>query len=424
MARAGRIAIAVCCAWCAYPFDEPEGFRDRFLEHIKSDLDALPDFVCTQSIERFTRGSAERAWEKVDSLRLQVAMAGNQELYGLPGERKFRNKPLAEFAGHGSIGTGQLGLLARHVFLDRAVQFTYKGETEQDGRSAHEYSYDVPQAKSSYRLSFGSAEAVVAFQGRFWIDAKTLDLIRLEAQVYDIPQALALSEAETALSYSRVPIDGNAVLLPVRATLRVATVSGIETLNRAGLGPCEHYRAESAIRFETEEAPRREPERVAPEQAKLAIPSGALLEVALGASIDPAASKIGDMVKGVVVSAMKDGRKVPVPDGATVAYHVVRLEKKTAPFPIHEIGLEFGAIEIGDVSVPLTATMEEAGPAAGLLQQSKRLDPTFVKRGKSRMDILVKEVQRGQGILEWDARKGTVPRGLRMKWRLQAQTPP
>ena len=37
---------------------------------------------------------------------------------------------------------------------------------------------------------------------------------------------------------------------------------------------------------------------------------------------------------------------------------------------------------------------------------------------------LVKEVQHGQGILEWDARHGALPRGLRMKWRLQAETLP
>jgi hypothetical protein len=35
------------------------------------------------------------------------------------------------------------------------------------------------------------------------------------------------------------------------------------------------------------------------------------------------------------------------------------------------------------------------------------------------MDILVREVQRGQGILHWDARRGPLPRGFKMKWRVQ-----
>ena len=55
------------------------------------------------------------------------------------------------------------------------------------------------------------------------------------------------------------------------------------------------------------------------------------------------------------------------------------------PFPIHEVGLEFETIEIGDCSLPLAATMEDAGPAPGLLRQSQRLDPTFTKHRTSRV---------------------------------------
>jgi hypothetical protein len=40
------------------------------------------------------------------------------------------------------------------------------------------------------------------------------------------------------------------------------------------------------------------------------------------------------------------------------------------------------------------------------------------------MDILVREVQRGQGILYWEARRGSIPRGLRMKWRVEKERSP
>jgi hypothetical protein len=430
MARiACRFAVAVCVGWGAYAFEEPEGLRDRFLQRMKIELERLPDFVCTQSIERFSRTGAEKPWEKTDALRFEVALVGSQELYALPGERQFRGRPLAEFAGRGSISTGQLALLAKHVFLTSTAQFSYHAETERDGRSAHEYSYDVPAKKSSYRLRFGNTESVVPFQGRFWIDAKTEDLILLEVQAYDIPEELALAETETALTYSRVGIDGADVLLPLHATLRVATVDGAENLNRTSLGSCKHYRSESTIRFAAGETA--SPDGAAPaipgtaaQPVKAALPKGALLEVTLDASLDPAASKIGDTVKATVVRAMKDGERLAIPPGVTVTGHVVRLDKKTLPFPIHEIGLEFETVEIGGRSLPLAATMEDAGPAPGLLRQSKGIDPEFTKRRTSRIDILVREVQRGQGILEWDARRGALPRGLRMKWRLQGETPP
>ena len=68
----------------------------------------------------------------------------------------------------------------------------------------------------------------------------------------------------------------------------------------------------------------------------------------------------------------------------------------------------------------MNATMIEAGPEDGLIRQAKRLDPTFTRRRTNRMNILVREVQRGQGILHWDARRGALPEGLKMKWRVQA----
>jgi hypothetical protein len=32
--------------------------------------------------------------------------------------------------------------------------------------------------------------------------------------------------------------------------------------------------------------------------------------------------------------------------------------------------------------------------------------------------MLVREVQKGLGILLWDAKRTTVPKGLKMKWRV------
>jgi hypothetical protein len=45
--------------------------------------------------------------------------------------------------------------------------------------------------------------------------------------------------------------------------------------------------------------------------------------------------------------------------------------------------------------------------------------PTFSKKRSARMDILVRETPKGQGILHWDARRPQTPKGLRMKWRVE-----
>ena len=413
-------SISIACGSIARAEEEPEGLRDRFLTRIRADLDRLPDFVCVETSERFRRAGSQRNWEKIDTVRFDVALVGDHELYSLPGARRFERRPLGDLIAQGSISTGELALLAKHVFQGSA-QITYKGESEQAGRKAYEYSYDVPAGKSKYHLRLGSSDAVVAFQGTFWIDAETLDLLRLEVQAYDLPASLGLAQADTALEYSRVNIDAEDVLLPSAAELAVVATNGDENRNRARFSGCKHYQTESTIRFATDESPTSgSADRVIPASAPavVEIPGGTLLDLSLDTAIDPASAKIGDPIKATLTHDVKLGDRILLAQGATASGQVVRLEKSTMPFPIYQIGLQFDSIAIGDRIVPLAITMDRAGPASGLLRQSKRLDPVFTRKRTNHIDVLVREVQRGEGILDWDAKHAPVPRGLRMVWRV------
>ena len=170
---AATIVIAVWGSSLTLASDEPVGVLERFLGRVKSDLEQLPDYVCSLSVERFGRSSSERSWDKIDSLRFEVAEVADRELYGFPGERRFQDRPLAELVGRGTIGTGQFALLAKHLFLTSTAQFTYRGENKQDTRPTYEYGFDIPPNRSSYRVRAGSTEATVGFQGTLWIDVGT-----------------------------------------------------------------------------------------------------------------------------------------------------------------------------------------------------------------------------------------------------------
>ena len=63
--------------------------------------------------------------------------------------------------------------------------------------------------------------------------------------------------------------------------------------------------------------------------------------------------------------------------------------------------------------------MRKATGSPQLVKQAKRLDPTFTKRRRPGMEILVNETQRGQGILHWKADKPVVKRGLKMFWQVE-----
>lgn len=135
--------------------ERTRGLRDRFLARVHADLERIPEFVCLETADRFRRTGWERPWEKIDTVRFEVALVGNEELYGLPGRRHLQSRPLGDFVAKGSISTGQLALLARHVFLTSAAQYAYRGESEVGGCAAYEYDYDVPASKSSYHLRSG-----------------------------------------------------------------------------------------------------------------------------------------------------------------------------------------------------------------------------------------------------------------------------
>ncbi len=425
-----RILLALLAASAGstlFGFEEPAEVLNKFLSRVRRDLERLPDFVCTQTVERFSRADSLDTWRKSDTLHFEVAVVGSRELYARPGERKFDSRPLAEMVGRGTIGTGQFSNLAKLVFATGAAQFTFRGRGQRYGRDAYEWDYDVPLENSGYKLRSGPAESKVAFQGTFWVDVQTLDLIRLEVQAYDMPQELGLAQADTDVVYSRIPIEGVGTLLPINASLRVMAVDGEEDLNRTRLDRCRQYTTESAIRFDAiggaglSEADRLRPTRET-EIAQMQIPVGAILDFALDNAFDPETASLGEEVSVTLIRPLKQNDSVLLPEGTRGLMRLVRLDRHTTPFTVFDLGMEFESLVIDGRPLPLSATMEEAGPASGLMKQAKRLDPTFTKRRSARMDILVREVQQGQGILNWDGRKGPMPRGLKMKWRVTPET--
>ena len=82
----------------------------------------------------------------------------------------------------------------------------------------------------------------------------------------------------------------------------------------------------------------------------------------------------------------------------------------------YEIALEFHTLETSERRYECSATMTDAGPATGLIRQAKRLNPTFTRQRKAKMDILVREVPRGQGVLHWEAKHARIRKGFRMRW--------
>ena len=87
-------------------------------------LDRLPNYTCEQTIERSRRRAPARKFELLDTVRLEVALVENRELYGWPGANRITESDLSNLVG-GTIGNGDFGLLAR-MGADQARAFDFQ----------------------------------------------------------------------------------------------------------------------------------------------------------------------------------------------------------------------------------------------------------------------------------------------------------
>jgi hypothetical protein len=213
-------------------------------------LQRLPNYTCTQTVERSGRGGNTKNFDLLDRLRLEVALVDGRELFSWPGAGKFEEKGIGEIVGGGAISNGNFALHAKGIFLMPGATFTYAGEEILNGRRALRYDYRVPQMFSIYRLRRTAGnEAFVGHHGAFWVEADTLDLIRLEVHADDIPPSLDLAGVSDAMEYNRLRIRDADFLLPKSSELLMMDVNGFESRNHTEFSACRQYTGESAISF-------------------------------------------------------------------------------------------------------------------------------------------------------------------------------
>lgn len=416
--HSGKWAVLLLACRAVCPAGEPHEILERFLAKTRAELAALPDYVCSHRVDRFSRDNSESPWKHEDTLRFVVGVAGGQEIYAKADGSGITEASLAAHARYGVINSGEFGLMAGQVFTRSGLRAGSVGESERGGRKAFEFEYDVPREESGYTLRMGSVAERVAFQGVFHVDAETLDLIELEIQAYDIPEKLALAVAGTRVVYRRTPVRGATPLLPEQATLQLATVGGVEHLNRAQFGDCRRFETDAALIAEAhDEAPAEAPvptTQIAP---------GAMLEIQLDEDIRPELTSPGDPIRARLLKPVVAATGALLPAGTLIFGQVARLRREEIPVPAYEIGFELAAFESDGETLPVQATMVDVESRRGVLREARRLDPNFSRRHGSRAEVLVREVSKGQGILLWDAKRPVIPRGLKMKWIVGGAAP-
>jgi hypothetical protein len=378
-------------------------------------LQRLPNYTCTQTIERSHRNGKSRKFEPLDTLRLEVALVEGKELFSWPGAGKFEEKGIGEIVGGGgAIGNGSFALHAKSIFLSRWPTFTYFGETSLNSRRAIRYDYRVPQMLSGYQIRVGPNHAFVEYHGSLWVDAVSLDLIRLEVHADNPPPNLNLAEASDAMEYQRARIGGGDFLLPQSSELVMIDLLGNASRNRTYFSGCRQYAGESKLSF-AEPSPDVAAPAPAPQSKPIRLPPGVTIDVRLQTPIQSGRSATGDLVTALVGRDVKNHGEVVAPKGAVLTGRITRLEKRQGEQEYYIVGLDFSTIEFDNRSGEFRASLQDPG-----LAQNSRGGPRREPARQQIMDDDIRDANPKAGsVFVVRSSHVSLPRGHSMLWRTQ-----
>jgi hypothetical protein len=177
----------------------------------------LPDFICTENVERTDSISASIM--QADRLTIQLSYFGQKEKYKLLTiNGKTTDQSLESLEG--MISGGEFGSLQLGVFdPSSGADFQWKSASELRKRRAAVYTYRVTRAKSHFmvgsRAQAGNLVAVAAgYHGEVVLDSQTGKVLRLTASADDIPSDSEVLQSSVEVDYDFIDVAGHSYLLP------------------------------------------------------------------------------------------------------------------------------------------------------------------------------------------------------------------
>lgn len=384
---------------------------DRIKARMADNLARLPDYTCVRTTERAHRRRGQKSFQRQDLVRLEVAMVAGRELFGWPGGKRIDEAELSSFVDKGLSGSGEFGGFVNAIFLTGTPQFEYRGETSLAGRRTVLFAYRLQVRGSAYRIQINDQSALVGFHGLFWVDAGTLDLLRLEVQADDIPPQLNLDFAHDSVDYARVKIGSGDFLLPRASEVVMQDLDGNENRNRTSFGACRQYTGEAVLSFA--EAP---PETAAKASASVVpdrpeeragLPAEFAADGLLEAPVRADSTAVGDPIAVRLEQAIRNKGKVAVPKGALLVGRVTRAEHVNGAFFLR---LSFDAWQSDNATVNLGGRQVRAGiPFVSALPPTT---PTRIAIQGEQVSVYMAD-----DTMVFATDRLTLPRGFRMSLR-------
>jgi hypothetical protein len=183
----------------------------------------LPDFICTEQVERTdSTGPNNR---KADRLTIELTYSG-KESYKLVAMNGSPAKQTLESLD-GLITGGEFGSLLLGIFdPSSAADFRWKESSKIRNRTAAVYTYRIARANSHYLLGSRAqngkmVSAPAGYHGEVALDRQTTKVLRLTAAADDIPKGSDILQSSMEVDYDFIEVAGKSYLLPSRSEARM-----------------------------------------------------------------------------------------------------------------------------------------------------------------------------------------------------------
>jgi hypothetical protein len=358
-----KAAIAFIATVCAAQSVLPDG-ESRLIEvraRMGQALKSLPDYLCLETTERLRASHANTKLRLLDTVELEVAHVGDEEMYSWPGRNMFAGADLAKELPAGFVGTGTYASQMMGVLFGHSAQFRFAGPENVGQRATLRWDFTQPKDESSWVVGAGRRSAQVGSSGSIWADAETHLLVRFQAHATQFPARFPIKSSARTVDYALARIGVRDVLLPSVVEDLMEEAGGTLHINRSRFGRCREYSATSQLTFDPRPAQLATTQPTAP---LAALPSNLLIRLTLDGYLRSAGAVIGAPVNAHVEYDIRRAGTILVPKKTPVLGVLRQLTKSTGVFVVM---IEFSEIVLPGGKVPFRARLSSIdAPMAGL----------------------------------------------------------
>jgi hypothetical protein len=373
----------------------------------------VPDYTCLETVGRVERGDAGHY---SDVIRVAVAVVNQKETYGWPGGERFLDRRLSQMIRSGLTATGLYATFVRGLMVRQNGDFQFAGADKLNGESVFRYDFQIPASEGPWNIRVGKESGRAGERGSFWVEAKSLELRRLEVSAVLIPFNVGLSNLHLIIDYEVIMISDRRVLLPATAWVDAREGNGREDLSHVFFNHCRAFGADSTISFPSDTLTGSQSKS---QSRKFELPTGLEIAATLRTPVDTAIASPGDALEAAIAKPVFWKGKEIVSQGARLEGHIRQLR----PLPDSEqcaVTIEFDRIQTFDGWVQFYARMTALRGVPGLAGRlKKRQHPAFEAVPDVSGQYAVDPEIPGVSTIFLSAASAQMPVGTSMTWRTQ-----